>query len=56
MPNTLIDMSSYMVGDFQPLKALFYSKPIGIKPTLFYFPNDLEQLPNSVFAKYQEIV
>ena len=50
IPNTMIDMSSYMVDNFQPLKALFYSKPIKIKPTLFYFPNDLDQLPSRVLT------
>ena len=38
-------MSDYSVNGEFPLKYLYYYKPPQTKPTLFYFPNDLDQLP-----------
>ena len=49
-PNTMIDMDDYIFGNLQPLKTIFYSKQPGKKPTLFYFPNDLEELPTHACA------
>lgn len=38
-------MTDYTVNGEVPLKYLYYYKPPQTKPTLFYFPNDLDQLP-----------